>query len=152
MQSLGGCLGSSVLGRETTVRWGGVDLGGEFYCTPAFILGFGLLSSFALLWRCRRTLRYDGQLFLGYLALSAVIERMLMPFQEVLGDSANPWLYSLAALLFGGAWFYVYISSPLTDARRRRGGAIGWRSLVLYAVSLLGVGLVMIKFFYWRFS
>ncbi|HHY15153.1 MAG TPA: hypothetical protein GX521_03655 [Firmicutes bacterium] len=149
MQSLG-CLGSSVLGRETTVRWG-VDLG-EFLLHPLPLysaLAYYLL--FALLWRCRRTLRYDGQLFLGYLALSAVIERMLMPFQEVLGDSANPWLYSLAALLFGGAWFYVYISSPLTDARRRR-GAIGWRSLVLYAVSLLGVGLVMIKFFYWRFS
>ncbi len=149
MQALG-CLGSSVLGRETTVSWG-VDLG-EFSLHPLPLysaLAYYLLFSF--LWRCRRNLRYDGQLFLGYLALSAVIERALMPFEEVLGDSANPWLYSLAALLFGVAWLHVYISSPLTDARRRR-GAQGLQAWLLYAISILGVGLIMTNYFYWRFS
>lgn len=149
MQSLG-YLGSSVLGRETSVLWG-VDLG-EFSLHPLPLysaLAYYLL--FSLLWRNRRNLRYDGQLFLGYLALSAAIQRLLMPFEEVLGDSANPWLYSLAALLFGVAWFYVYIRSPLTDARRRR-SSNSWRSWFLYIASLLGVGLIMIKFFYWRFS
>lgn len=148
-QSLG-YLGSSVLGRETSAAWG-VDLG-EFSLHPLPLysaMAYYLL--FSLLWRKRRDLRYDGQLFLGYLAFSAGIQRFLMSYEEVLGDSANPWLYSLATLLFGIAWFYVYISSPFPDSRSRHGSK-GWQSLFLYVASLLGVGLVMIKFFYWRFS
>ena len=143
-------LGSSVLGRETTSFWG-VDLG-EFRLHPIPLYGaliYYLL--FSVLWKNRRNLRYDGQLFLVYLALSATAQRMLMPFREVFGESPNPWLYSLAALLFGLAWLYVYISSPLTDIRRRR-GLNDWRSWLLYLASLGGVGLIMVKFFYWRFS
>lgn len=149
MQSLA-YLGSSVLGREMIGSWG-VDLG-EFCLHPVPLYGALIYYVvFSLLWRNRRFLRYDGQLFLGYLALSATAQRLLMPFKEVSGESANPWLYTLAALLFGFAWFYAYINSPLTDIRRKR-SLNNWKSWLLYLASLFGVGLVMIKFFYWRFS
>lgn len=149
MQSLG-YLGSSVLGRETTTIWG-VNLG-EFSLHPLpLYASLAYYFLFSVLWRNRRVVRYDGQLFLGYLALSAAIQRVLMPFEEVFGESTNPWLYTLASFLFGAAWLYVYIRSPLTDSRRRR-SLNNWRSWFLYLASVLGVGLIMIKFFYWRFS
>lgn len=147
MQSLA-CLGHSVLGRETSVFWS-IDLG-EFSLHPVPLYSALLYYLiFSLLWRVRRDLRYDGQLFLGYLALSASVQGVLLSFREVFGESLNPWLYWLAALLFGGAWFYVYISSPWTDVRRRRRDLRSW---VLYLLSTFGVCLAMIKFFYWRFS
>ncbi|HHY10969.1 MAG TPA: prolipoprotein diacylglyceryl transferase [Firmicutes bacterium] len=141
------CLGSSVLGRETNVVWG---IGwGEFSLHPVPLYGALIYYFiFSCLWRARRNLRYNGQLFLGYLALSAGAQRILLPFQEVYGESPNPWLYTLAFLLFGAAWFYVYISSPFTDVRRRRRD---WRSRLFYLASILGTYLAMIKFFYWRF-
>jgi phosphatidylglycerol:prolipoprotein diacylglycerol transferase len=143
-------LGSSVLGRETVGPWG-VDLG-EFNLQPLPLYGaMCYYFIFSVLWRCRRNLRYDGQLFLGYMTLSAIAQRILMSVREVSGESTNPWLYTLAALLFAFAWLYVYLASPLTDSRRRR--TLGdWRAWLFYLASLLGVGLVMVKFFYWRFS
>lgn len=149
MQSLS-YLGSSILGRDMTRSWG-VDLG-EFCLHPLPLYGALIYYLiFSVLWETRRTVRYDGQLFLGYLALSAVAQRILMNYVEVTGESANPWLYTLAALLFCFAWFYIYVNSPLTDIRRRR-SLYDWRAWLIYLASLGGVALVMIKFFYWRFS
>lgn len=146
VQSLA-CLGSSVLGRETNVLWG-IDLG-EFSLHPVPLYSALIYYFiFSVLWRARRNLRYNGQLFLGYLALSAGAQRVLLPFQEVFGESPNPWLYTLAFLLFSTAWFYIYIRSPFTDVRRRQSG---WRSRLFYLASVVGTYLVMIKFFYWRF-
>lgn len=149
MQSLG-YLGSSILGRETLRPWG-VDLG-EFSLHPLPLYA-GLLYYllFSFLWRMRRNLRYDGQLFLGYLALSAAAQRILMSFREVFGESTNPWLYTLATLLFGLTWFYLMLQSPLTDSRRRV-DLRDWRSWLFYLASLLGMGVLMVSFFYWRFS
>lgn len=149
MQSLAH-LGSSILGRETTLFWG-VDLG-EFMLHPLPLysaLAYYVIFSF--LWRMRRNLRYDGQLFLGYLTLSALAQRLLMPFHEVFGESTNPWLYTLAFVIFGATSFYLHIRSPLTDSRRRLDLG-NWRSWLVYFASLLGVGLIMVRFFYWRFS
>ncbi|HBG10435.1 MAG: prolipoprotein diacylglyceryl transferase family protein [Limnochordia bacterium] len=149
MQSLA-YLGSTVLGRETTSPWG-VSLG-EFSLHPlplyAALLYYGV---FSFLWRMRRNLRYDGQLFLGYLALSALAQRLLMPFKEVAGESALPWLYTLAFVVFGLIWLFLFMQSPFTDVRRRR-HLRGWRSWLVYLASLMGVGLLMVKFFYWRFG
>lgn len=143
-------LGSSILGRETT-SFLGVDLG-EFMLHPLPLYGaFAYYILFSFLWRKRRNLRYDGQLFIGYLALSALFQRLLMPFREVFGESTNPWLYTLAAFLFGAAWFYLYIQSPPVDSRRRK-DLVDWHSWALYLASLVGVGLIMYKFFFWRFS
>lgn len=149
MQSLG-YLGSSILGRETMSTWG-VDLG-EFMLHPLPLYSaLTYYIIFSLLWRMRRNLRYDGQLFLGYLSLSALAQRILMSFREVFGDSANPWLYTFAFIIFGSAWFFLHIRTPFTDARRRLN--LGdWRSWLVYFASVLGVGLIMIRFFYWRFS
>lgn len=59
-----------MLGRETTSVWG-VDLG-EFVLQPLPLYSaLAYYVIFSLLWRLRRNLRYDGQLFLGYLALAA---------------------------------------------------------------------------------
>lgn len=149
MQSLA-CLGSSILGRETTSSWG-VDLG-EFVLHPLpLYTALAYYVLFLLLWKNRRNLRYDGQLFLGYLALSAGVQRLLLPYREILGDSTNPWLYTMAAFLFGFAWLYIYVSSPLTDSRRRRSFG-DWRYWLVYLASIVVVSLIMIKFFYWRFS
>lgn len=149
MQSLA-YLGSSVLGRETNVAWG-IDLG-EFSLHPLPLYSaFAFYVLYTILWRTRRSLRYDGQLFLGYLTLSAAIRRFLMSFEEVLGESANPWLYTFAAVVFGLAWLYVYLRSPFPDTRQRR-YASDWQSWLIYLASLLFVGLIMTKFFYWRFS
>lgn len=143
-------LGSSILGRETTKFWG-IDLG-EFILHPLPLYGaLAYYVLFSLLWKIRRSLRYDGQVFLGYLTLSAVAQRFLMSFEEVFGESTNPWLYTLAALLFGGTWLYLHVYSPLTEQRRRK-VLNDWRSWSLYLASLLGVCFIMIKFFYWRFS
>ena len=149
MQSLG-YLGSSILGRETTVAWG-VDLG-EFMLHPLPLysaLAYYIIFSF--LWRMRRNLRYDGQLFLGYLALSALAQRLLMSFREVFGESTNPWLYTIAFVLFASAWLYLHVRTPFTDSRRRL-NLNDWRSWLVYLASVLGVGLIMVRFFYWRFS
>mgnify|MGYP000858736958 CR=1 FL=1 len=149
MQSLG-YLGSSILGSETISAWG-VDLG-EFILHPLPLysaLAYYLIFSF--LWRMRRNLRYDGQLFLGYLALTALAQRLLMNFREVFGESTNPWLYTTAFVLFGSAWFYLHLRTPFTDSRRRL-NLNNWRSWLLYLASVLGVGLIMARFFYWRFS
>lgn len=143
-------LGSSVLGRETTRLWG-VDLG-EFSLHPLPLysaLAYYVIFSF--LWRMRRNLRYDGQLFLGYLTLSALAQRFLISYREVFGESTNPRLYTVAIIVFGISWIYLFLQSPLTDYRRRL-DLRDWRSWLLYVASVLGVGLVMIKFFYWRFS
>jgi len=149
MQSLA-YLGSSILGSETSSIWG-VDLG-EFVLHPLPLYSaFAYYVIFSLLWRLRRNLRYDGQLFLGYLALSALAQRLLMPFREVFGESTNPWLYTIAFLLFGSAWLYLHLQSPLTDSRRRL-NLCDWRSWLVYVASILGVGLIMVRFFYWRFS
>lgn len=149
MQSLS-YLGSSILGRDMSGSWG-VDLG-EFCLHPMPLYGALIYYLvFSILWRSRRTVRYDGQVFLSYLALSATAQRILMNFAEVTGESTNPWLYTLAALLFGFAWAYIYLNSPLTENRRRR-SLDNWRSWLIYLGSLLGVALLMIKFFYWRFS
>ena len=149
MQSLG-YLGSSVLGRETASLWG-VDLG-EFILEPLPLysaLAYYVIFSF--LWRMRRNLRYDGQLFLGYLVLSSLAQRLLLPYREVWGESTNPWLYTFAFVVFGAAWFYLHVRSPLTDARRRL-DLNDWRSWLFYLASVAGVGFIMIRFFYWRFS
>lgn len=149
MQSLG-YLGSSVLGKETTSRWG-VHLG-EFTLHPLpLYAALAYYVIFSFLWRMRRNLRYDGQLFLGYLALTALAQRLLMPFREVLGESTNPWLYTLAFVIFGLVWLYLFVQAPLNDSRRRL-DLTDWRSWLVYFASVLGVGLIMIKFFYWRFS
>ncbi|NMB02287.1 MAG: prolipoprotein diacylglyceryl transferase [Firmicutes bacterium] len=149
MQSLA-YLGSSVLGRETTKAWG-INLG-EFSLHPLPLYSaLAYYAIFSFLWWMRRNLRYDGQLFLGYLALSALSQHILMRYREVFGESTHPWLYFLAFLVFGCSWFYLYLQSPFTDSRRRR-NLTDWRSWLMYLASLLGVGLVMIKFFYWRFS
>ena len=74
-----------------------------------------------------------------------------MSFEEVLGESANPWLYTFAAVVFGLAWLYVYLRSPFPDTRQRRYASY-WQSWLIYLASLLFVGLIMTKFFYWRFS
>ncbi|NLL47609.1 MAG: prolipoprotein diacylglyceryl transferase [Firmicutes bacterium] len=149
MQSLGH-LGSSILGRETLSPWG-VDLG-EFILHPLPLysaLAYYVIFSF--LWRMRRNLRYDGQLFLGYLSLSALAQRFLMSYREVFGESTNPWLYTIAFLLFGSAWLYFHLRTPFTDSRRRL-DLSDWRSWLVYLASVLGVGLMMVRFFYWRFS
>ncbi|MCK9524612.1 MAG: prolipoprotein diacylglyceryl transferase [Limnochordia bacterium] len=149
IQSLG-YLGSSILGRETLSRWG-VDLG-EFMLHPLPLysaLVYYVIFSF--LWRIRRNLRYDGQLLLGYLALSALAQRFLMPYREVFGESTNPWLYTIASVIFGSAWFYFHIQTPFTDSRRRL-DLSDWRSWLVYFASVLGVGFIMVQFFYWRFS
>lgn len=149
MQSLGH-LGSSMLGRETTSVWG-VDLG-EFVLQPLPLYSaLAYYVIFSLLWRLRRNLRYDGQLFLGYLALAALAQRLLLPYREVWGESTNPWLYTFAFVVFGVAWLYLHIQSPFTDARRRL-SLRDWRSWLIYLASVVGVGLIMIRFFYWRFS
>ncbi len=146
-----GYLGSSILGRETTSVWWGIDLG-EFLLHPLplyFALTYYFIFSF--LWRLRRNLRYDGQLLLGYLALSALAQRLLMPFREVFGESTNPWLYSVAFVLFGAAFFYGHVRSPYIDSKRRL-NLNNWRSWLIYVVSLVGVSLIMIRVFFWRFS
>lgn len=149
IQSLG-YLGSSILGRETSSLWG-VDLG-EFLLHPLPLYSaLAYYFIFSILWRMRRNLRYDGQLLLGYLTLSALAQRLLMPFREVFGESTNPWLYSVAFALFGAAFFYGHVSTPYTDSRRRL-KLNDWRSWLIYFASLLGVSLLMIRFFYWRFS
>jgi hypothetical protein len=99
----------------------------------------------------RRNLRYDGQLFLGYLALSALAQRILIPFREESPETVLPWLYTLAFVVFGLVWLYLFTQAPLTDMRRRR-DLRSWRSWVAYLVSLMGVGFLMMRFFYWRFS
>lgn len=143
-------LGSSILGRETSVFLG-VDLG-EFALHPLPLYGaFAYYVLFSFLWKKRRSIRYEGQLFMGYLALSALVQRLLIPFREVFGESTNPWLYTLAIVLFGGTWFYLYIQSPPIDSRRRK-DLSDWRSWALYLVSLAGVGVLMYTFFFWRFS
>lgn len=150
MQSLA-YLGSSVLGRETTIPWG-VHLG-EFTLHPlplyAALLYYVI---FSFLWRARRNVRFDGQMFVGYLALSALAQRILQPFREISGESALPWLYTLAFVIFGLIWLYLYMQAPLTDVRRRRRELRDWRSWVVYLASLMGVSLLMVKFFYWRFG
>ncbi|HHU60838.1 MAG TPA: prolipoprotein diacylglyceryl transferase [Natronincola sp.] len=149
MQSLA-YLGSSVLGSETT-SFLGVKLG-DFMLHPLPLYsGLAYYTIFSILWISRRNLRYDGQILMSYLALSALARRLLMPFQEVFGESTNPWLYAFATLLFGFIWFYLLVESPLTDSRRRRNWT-NWRFWILYFISLVGVGAVMVKFFYWRFS
>lgn len=150
IQSLG-YLGSSILGRETTSVWWGIDLG-EFLLHPLPLYSaLAYYFIFSLLWRMRRNLRYDGQLLLGYLTLSALAQRLLLPFREVFGESTNPWLYTVAFVVFGAAFSYAHITSPHTDIRRRV-ALNNWRSWLLYLVSLLSVSLIMIRFFYWRFS
>lgn len=149
MQSLA-YLGSSILGRETTRMWG-VDSGG-FMLHPLplyFALAYYLI--FSILWRFRRNLRYDGQLSLTYLTLSALAQRILMPYQEVFGESTNPWLYTIAFILFGSTCFYIHMKTPFPDLRRRP-NLLDWRTWIMYLVSVLVVGLIMVKFFYWRFS
>lgn len=149
MQSLA-YLGSSVLGRETTSSWG-IDLG-EFSLHPLPLYSaLAYYFIFSFLWQFRRNLRFDGQLFLGYLTLSALAQHILLGYREVFGESTHPWLYMLAFIIFGVSWIYLYIQSPLTDSRKRRTLG-GWRTWLLYLASVLGVGLMMIKFFYWRFS
>jgi len=148
MQSLA-YLGSSVLGRETSSPLG-VHLG-EFSLHPLPLYGALLYYIiFSYLWRFRRRLRFDGQLFLGYLALGALAQRILMPFREITGESALPWLYTLAFVVFGLVWLYLFLQAPLTEARRRRYGS-SWQTSLLYWAWILGVGLLMVKFFYWRF-
>lgn len=149
MQSLA-YLGSTVLGRETTSSWG-VDLG-EFVLHPLPLysaLAFYVIFSF--LWKMRRNLRYDGQLFLGYLTLSALAQHILLRFREVFGESTHPWLYLFSFVLFGATWIYLYLQSPSTDSRRRF-NLNDWRAWLMYLASVLGVGLIMVKFFFWRFS
>ncbi|NLJ80560.1 MAG: hypothetical protein GX335_06020 [Firmicutes bacterium] len=142
------CLGYSVLGRETNVFWS-INLG-EFSLHPVPLYSALLYYLvFSFLWKTRRFSRYNGQLFLGYLTLSACIKGILLPFQEILGESPNPWLYWLAALLFGGAWLYIYLSSPLTDVRKRGNDLRSW---IICFASTFGVCLLMIVFFYWRFN
>ena len=149
MQSLA-YLGSSVLGRETSSPLG-VHLG-EFSLHPLPLYGALLYYIiFSYLWRFRRRLRFDGQLFLGYLALGALAQRILMPFREITGESALPWLYTLAFVVFGLVWLYLFLQAPLTEARRRRYGS-SWQTSLLYWAWILGVGLLMVKFFYWRFG
>lgn len=150
MQSLA-YLGSSVLGRETASPWG-VRLG-ELSLHPLPLYAALLYYCiFSYLWRMRRSLRFDGQMFLGYLALSALAQRFLMPFKEVTGESALPWLYTLAFVIFGLVWLYLLFQAPLTDVRRRRREVRDWRSWLVYLASLMGVALLMVKFFYWRFG
>ena len=60
----------------------------------------------------RRNVRFDGQLFLGYLALSALAQRILLSFREVYGESTIPWLYTLGFVIFGLIWLYMYMQSP----------------------------------------
>ena len=143
-------LGSSVLGRETTSSWG-VDLG-EFNLHPlplyAALIYYVI---FSFLWIMRRNLRFDGQLILGFLTLNSLGQHILMRYREVFGESTHPWLYILAFVLFGASWIYLFIQSPFTDSRRRF-VLSDWRSWLMYLVSVLGVGLMMVKFFYWRFS
>ena len=148
MQSLGH-LGSSMLGRETTSVWG-VDLG-EFVLQPLPLYSaLAYYVIFSLLWRLRRNLRYDGQLFLGYLALAALAQRLLLPYREVWvnqrihGCTPLP-LWSRRGLALSSH------SVPFTDARRRL-SLRDWRSWLIYLASVVGVGLIMIRFFYWRFS
>src|SRR5690554_2492588 len=149
MQSLG-YLGSSILGRETTSIWG-VDLG-DFVLHPLPLYSaITYYVIFSFLWRMRRNLRYDGQLFLGYLTLSALAQRILMSYREVFGESTNPWLYTIAFVIFGLAWLFLHLRSPLTDSRRRL-DLSDWRLWLVYLASVLGVALLMIRFFYWRFS
>ena len=150
MQSLA-YLGSSVLGRETTSAWG-VNLG-EFSLHPLPLYSALLYYAiFSYLWMARRNVRFDGQLFLGYLALSALAQRILLSFREVYGESTIPWLYTLGFVIFGLIWLYMYMQSPLTEMRRRRREFRGWQSWLVYLASVVGAGLLMIKFFYWRFS
>ncbi|HKM43439.1 MAG TPA: prolipoprotein diacylglyceryl transferase family protein [Limnochordia bacterium] len=149
MQSLG-YLGSSILGRETLSAWG-VDLG-EFILHPLPLYSaLVYYVVFSFLWRMRRNLRYDGQLLLGYLTLSALAQRLLMSYREVFGESTNPWLYTIAFVIFGSACMYFHLRTPFTDARRRL-DLSDWRSWLVYLASVLGVGLIMVRFFYWRFS
>lgn len=149
IQSLG-YLGSSVLGRQTFSPWG-VNLG-EFNLHPLPLYAALIYYVvFSFLWRMRRNLRYDGQLFLGYLALSALAQRILIPFREESPETVLPWLYTLAFVVFGLVWLYLFTQAPLTDMRRRR-DLRSWRSWVAYLVSLMGVGFLMMRFFYWRFS
>ena len=68
---------------------------------------------FSFLWRMRRNLRYDGQLFLGYLALSALAQRILNPSRKKSPETFSRALYS-GFVVFGLVWLYLFTQAPLT--------------------------------------
>lgn len=140
-------LGSNVFGRQTTVPWA-IRLG-YFRLHPMPLYGAIIYYLiFSTLWRARRQTRFDGQLIIGFFALSAMAQWFLLRFREMSGVSWNPLLFAIPAIGLAGLWVYLYIQAPLLplNKRRRRSPLVGW------ILSVLGVFLTMILVFFWRFG
>lgn len=141
-------LGSNVYGRGTELAWA-VHFGHlSLHPLPVYA-AVGYYSVFTILWRNRRNTRFDGQLFLGYLALGAWLQFILSFFAEVGGMSVSPWLYALLAVALTGLWSYLFINSPMSSNRRWRPST---SSYLWSALSFLLTILLFVLIFYWRIS
>jgi len=138
-------LGSNVFGRQTSVPWA-VRLG-YFTLHPMPLYGaVAYYVVFAILWRSRRQVRFDGQLIIGFVILSSAAQWILLRFREMSAVSWDPLLYVLPAIVFGALWIWLYVRAPLLPSSRRRGQV----SVVSWLLSVLGVVLPMAVVFFWR--
>ena len=140
-------LGSNVFGRQTTVPWA-VQLG-YFKLHPMPLYGaIAYYLIFSLLWRARRYTRFDGQLVIGFFALSSWTQWFLLRFREQSAVSWSPWVFLVPAVALSAAWVYLYVNAPLLplSKRRVRSPIIGW------ILSVLAVSLTMTLVFFWRFG
>ncbi len=140
-------LGSNVFGRQTTVPWA-VQLG-YFRLHPMPLYGaIAYYLIFAILWRARRYLRFDGQLIIGFFALSSWTQWFLLRFREMSAVSWSPRIFLVPAAALSILWVYLYVKAPLLplSKRRVRSPIIGW------ILSVLAVSLTMTLVFFWRFG
>lgn len=148
MQSLA-YLGSSVLGRETSSPLG-VHLGEfslhPFLCTELCSITSSSLTSGAFGAGCASTASSSWAIWLWG---PGPAHPHALP--------GNNWRVGPALAVHPGFRGFrpglalPVPAGPLTEARRRRYGS-SWQTSLLYWAWILGVGLLMVKFFYWRFG
>ncbi len=112
-------LGSDVFGRSAVLPWA-VQLG-EFQMHPVQLYAaIGFYTIFTILWRMRRVTRYDGQLFVSFLTMSAWLMWFLSFFREVGERSMSPWVWFVLAMAASVVFVLMYLNSPRPYGLRRR--------------------------------
>lgn len=112
-------LGSDVFGRSTSLPWA-VQLG-EFQMHPVQLYAaIGFYTIFTILWRMRRATRYDGQLFVGFVTMTAWLMWILSFFREVGERSMSPWVLFFLAMAASLMAVLLYMNSPRPYGLRRR--------------------------------
>jgi len=142
-------LGSDVFGRSTDMLWA-VSIGGFQMHPVQLYAAVGYYTMFTLLWRMRRSTRYDGQLFVTFLTMTSWQLWILSHFRDVGEQSLSPWVWLLLALAMTSFCVLLFMKSPRPFGWRRRSrghrAARGVSGMVFYG---LGLG-AMILFFFLR--